>query len=93
MGVTPQPGPAVARFLSENPLPFSLLSDPQRVVVRAYGVNHPFGFDFSLRTARPSAFLIGRSGVIRYIYVASHQWDRPDLEGLMEQVANLGGTD
>lgn len=90
--MTPQPAPAVAAYLLQNPLPFPLLTDKGRVVARAYGVNHPFGFDFSFLTARPSTFLIDRERAIRLIYVASHQWDRPDLEGLMEAVANLGGT-
>lgn len=93
VGVTPQTAAVAAAYVAEHPLPFPLLSDSGRDVVRAYGVNHPFGLDFSLRTARPSVFLVDRNGVIRFIYVGSHKWDRPDLEGLMQAAANLAGTD
>jgi thioredoxin-dependent peroxiredoxin len=37
IGISPDPLPALAKFRSDHQLPFVLLSDPERDVVRAYG--------------------------------------------------------
>jgi peroxiredoxin Q/BCP len=75
-------------FAQTTQIPFPLLPDPDRVVIRAYGVYQFLSFE-SFRMARPSSFLIDRSGRIRFCYVGSNQWDRPAPEVLLAEAATL----
>jgi peroxiredoxin len=63
-------------------LPFPVLSDDDLSVIGRYGVAHdqePEG----RRIARPSAFLIDGSGVLRFGYVGEHASDRPAIGVLL----------
>ncbi|MDH4107524.1 MAG: peroxiredoxin [Gammaproteobacteria bacterium] len=60
VGVSPQDGDSHRKFRDEYGLPFSLLSDEDKVVVRAYDVDGPFGVG-----VRRVTYLIGRDGEIR----------------------------
>lgn len=81
--------PTQARAFSQHTaLPFPLLSDVERRVIRAYGVYHLLSLE-AFRMARPSSFLIDRAGRIRYIYVGTNQLDRPDLAELLVEAAKL----
>lgn len=78
-----------AKAYSEHAgLPFPLISDPERAVIKAYGVYHFLSLE-AFRIARPSCFLIDRDGRIRYLYVGSNQFDRPELEALLAEAAKL----
>jgi thioredoxin-dependent peroxiredoxin len=59
-GISPQDSVSHERFRREHRLPFILLADPDKSVVRAYGVDGPLGIG-----VRRATFLIGRDGVIR----------------------------
>jgi peroxiredoxin Q/BCP len=48
------------RFRERHALPYPLLADVDKTVVRAYGVAGPLGFG-----VRRATFLIGQDGVIR----------------------------
>jgi peroxiredoxin len=87
-GVVGQEAGAVARYLTGSPLPFPLLIDPERKVIRGYGVYQFLGID-AFNIARPSQFLVDRDGRIRFLYVGSSQWDRPAKEGLLGAAAKL----
>lgn len=87
-GVFGQSAQGVGAWLKQNPMPFPLLVDPDRAVIKRYGVWHPIGLD-AFNIARPSAFLIDRGGTIRYIYVSRNQWDRPAPEDLLGEAANV----
>ncbi len=63
---------AVTKFLEDNPLPFHVLIDETRDVLRAYGVWHRVGID-AWNIARPALFLIGRDGTILRSFVAKRQ--------------------
>ena len=72
IGVSPQSVASHQQFASQFDLPFSLLSDPQREMVNAYGVAGPFGFG-----VRRVTFLIDADGIIRNrvvsdFFVGSH---------------------
>lgn len=69
-------------------LPFPLISDPERSVIKAYGVYHFLSLE-AFRMARPSCFLIDRDGRIRFLYVGSNQLDRPELGALLAEAAKL----
>jgi peroxiredoxin Q/BCP len=42
-GISPQTPPSHARFRARYGLPFTLLSDPDKEIIRLYGVDGPFG--------------------------------------------------
>ena len=60
VGVSPQSSDSHARFASTHNLPFPLLADPKKNVVRAYGVDGMFGMG-----TRRATFLIGQDGKVQ----------------------------
>ena len=70
---------------AELSYPFPILCDPDRDVVKAYGVWHPLGID-SFNTAHPASFLIdSRSGRVRYAFVGSSQFARAPLSEILRR--------
>jgi peroxiredoxin Q/BCP len=73
VGVSPQSPGSHRRFREAYALPFTLLSDDKKNVIRAFGVDGPLGFG-----VRRATFLIGRDGVIRRraladLFLADHE--------------------
>lgn len=63
--------------------PFPLVCDPDRAVIKRYGVWHPIGVD-SLNTAHPACFLIDAAQRrIRYAFVGSNQFARAPVDALL----------
>ncbi|NHA14343.1 peroxiredoxin [Thioalkalivibrio sp. XN279] len=60
VGVSPQDADSHARFRDKHGLPFTLVADPDKVAVQAYGVDGPLGIG-----VRRATFLIDPDGVIR----------------------------
>lgn len=60
IGISPQDEATHSRFRERYSLPFPLLADPRKEVVRAYDCNGPLG----LGVARVT-YLIGRDGIIQ----------------------------
>ena len=71
-----QSSDAVRTYIEETGLPFNILIDETRDVLRAYGVWHKFGLD-AWNISRPALFLIDRSGAIRYSFIADRQDEFP----------------
>jgi peroxiredoxin len=72
---------------AEATYPFPLLCDPEREVVKAYGVWHPIGLD-SFNTAHPASFLIDAPTMrIRYAFVGSSQFARAPLGEILRRAA------
>ena len=70
---------------AETAYPFPVLCDPERAVVKAYGVWHPLGLD-SFNTAHPACFLIDSRGArIRYAFVGTSQFARAPLDELLRR--------
>ncbi len=72
VGVSPQSVASHRRFASSFSLPFPLLADTRKAVIRAYGVDGPLGLG-----VRRVTFLIDRSKTIRNrvvsdLFVGSH---------------------
>ena len=68
--------------VTESKLPYAVLGDPDLVTIDRYGVRHvdePMG----RRIARPSVFVLDRSGLVRYLHVGEHERDRPPLAALL----------
>lgn len=60
VGVSPQSADSHRRFRDKHSLPFTLLSDGQKAVIKAFGVDGPLGIG-----VRRATFLIDRNGIIR----------------------------
>jgi peroxiredoxin Q/BCP len=58
-GISPQDPESHARFRETHKLPFTLLCDPDKSVVRMYGVDGPFGIG-----VRRATFLINQDRII-----------------------------
>lgn len=59
VGVSPQSADSHRRFAEFHRLPFPLLADPDKRIIRAYGVDGPLGFG-----VRRATFYIGPDGTI-----------------------------
>ncbi|MBN1476813.1 peroxiredoxin [Candidatus Sumerlaeota bacterium] len=62
VGVSPQDMESHGRFQREHGLPFPLVADTDKSLVRAYGVNGPMGIG-----VRRVSFLVGQDGVIQSV--------------------------
>jgi len=62
LGVSVDSEESHRRFASKYNLNFTLLSDREKTIVRAYGVESPF------KTAKRVTYLIGPDGVIKYVF-------------------------
>ena len=72
VGISPQSVASHRSFSGSFSIPFPLLSDTSKKVIRAYGVNGPMGFG-----VRRATFLIDKNGVIQNrvvsdLFVNSH---------------------
>jgi thioredoxin-dependent peroxiredoxin len=65
VGVSPQSPQSHAAFVARYSLPFTLLSDPEKALARAYDVVGPLGFG-----VRRASFLINTAGVIEEALLA-----------------------
>jgi peroxiredoxin Q/BCP len=73
VGISPQPPESHRRFRDEYQLPFLLLSDEQKVAIKAFGVDGPLGI-----SVRRATFLIGRDrriqdAVLADLRISRHQ--------------------
>ncbi len=88
MSVVAQSSDAVRRYVEETGLPFNILVDQSREVLKAYGVWHPVGLD-AWNIARPSLFIVEPTGAIRYSFIADRQDEFPTHEEINSQLHNL----
>jgi len=90
--VVAQSSEPVRTYVEETGLPFNILIDKTRAVVKAYGVWHAFGLS-AWNIARPALFLIDRSGAIRYSFIANRQQEFPSHAEIMEAIEELRISD
>ena len=83
-----QSSEAVRTYIEETGLPFNILVDEKRDVLRAYGVWHKFGLD-AWNIARPALFLIDPSGSIRYSFIAGSQEEFPSHDEILQALDQL----
>lgn len=72
VGISPQSASSHERFRKRHNLPFPLLYDEGKKVIRAYGVDGPLGFG-----VRRATFFIGGDGIVKGrvvsdLFVGSH---------------------
>jgi peroxiredoxin len=75
--------------VGERALPFPIVADVERRVVRAYGLVHERGGPGGGDVALPAQLLIDRGGTVRWAHVARAITDRPDPAKLLERVRAL----
>lgn len=83
-----QSADAVRRYIEETGLPFNILIDESREVLKAYGVWHAVGLT-AWNIARPALFLIDQTGTIRYSRVAEKQHEFPSHEEIMAAIEGM----
>jgi len=86
--VVAQSSDVVRRYVEDTGLPFNILIDQSRDVLKAYGVWHKLGLD-AWNIARPALFLIDRTGAIRYSFVSESQEEFPTHEDILREVERL----
>jgi len=89
VAVVAQDSSVVRRYIEETGLPFNILVDESRDVLKTYGVWHRLGLD-AWNIARPALFLIDPSGTIRYSFIGEHQEEFPTHEEIVKEVEKLG---
>ena len=72
-GISPQDEDSHRRFSEEHDLPFTLLSDPEKVAIKMYDVDGPFGVG-----VRRATFLINqdrtiKDAVLADVFVGRHE--------------------
>src|SRR5262249_58433151 len=77
------------KVVDADRLPFSILSDENFDVVRAYGLVHPHGGPKGVDTTIPAHVLIDRDGKILWKHVAKRVLDRPDPDEVLAKVRSL----
>ena len=80
-----QKSEAVRRYIEETGLPFNILIDDSRSVLKAYGVWHRIGID-ALNIARPALFIVDPGGAIRYSFIGDKQHEFPSHEEILEAI-------
>jgi peroxiredoxin len=73
---------SVRRYIEETGLPFDILIDERRDMLRAYGVWHRVGLD-AWNIARPAVFLIEQDGTISYSFIGDRQREYPTQEAIV----------
>jgi peroxiredoxin len=81
VAVVAQSSSVVRRYIEETGLPFNILVDESREVLKAYGVWHRFGID-AWNIARPALFLLDPAGAIRYCFIGESQDEFPSSEDI-----------
>ena len=76
------PRERIRRYIEETGLPFDVLIDERRDVIRAYGVWHRFGYD-AWNMARPAAFLINPDSSIRASWIGTNQTQFPTSDVIL----------
>jgi methyl-accepting chemotaxis protein len=87
--VVAQRSDAVRRYVEDSGLPFNILLDESREVLKAYGVWHRLGLD-AWNIARPALFLIDPGGSIRYSFIAESQEEFPPHEEILRAIDAIG---
>ena len=89
VAVVAQPSEPVRRYIEETGLPFNILVDESREVLKTYGVWHRVGLD-AWNIARPSLFILDRTGAVRYSFIGDKQDEFPTHEEILAVLRSLG---
>jgi peroxiredoxin len=88
VAVVAQSSERVREYIEETGLPFNILVDESRDVLKAYGVWHAFGL-YAWNIARPALFLIDQTGAIRYSFIGRSQEEFPPHDEILRALDGL----
>ena len=88
VAVVAQASEVVRVYIEETGLPFNILVDTSRDVLKAYGVWQALGWS-AWNIARPALFLIDRTGAIRFSFIADKQDQFPSHEEILTALDTL----
>jgi peroxiredoxin len=89
VAVVAQSSVVVRRYVEDTGLPFNILVDESREVLKTYGVWHRLGLD-AWNIARPALFLIDSSSRIHYSFVGDSQDEFPSPQEIASALSRLG---
>ena len=79
-------------YAEKNGITFPLLVDKTRSVIKSYGVYHWLSLE-AYNIARPATFIIDKTGIIRYMYVGSHQFDLAKQTEILESLKDIAALE
>lgn len=88
IAVVAQKADSAAAALRDDPYPFPVLADASRTVVKQYGVYVRANFE-SFNIARPSTFVLDAKGVVRFMHVASIQFEFASWDDIFATIDSL----
>jgi peroxiredoxin len=79
----------LARYKQDQRLNFSLLSDFNKIVSKAYdSLYEKFGFNMQ-GVSKRSAFLIDKEGIVQYVEVLENASEQPDFSVINEKLGQI----
>ena len=75
-------------YAEKNGITFPLLVDKTRSTIKNYGVYHWLSLE-AYNIARPSTFIIDKTGIIRYMYIGTHQFDLAKQTEILESLKTV----
>jgi peroxiredoxin Q/BCP len=87
VAIAPEGIDAVRKYVSQNEVPYPIVSDAEHKVFDAYDVASRA---LSLGQ-RPALFVVDREGVVRWETVGTQQWQIPTNKHVMSVLAGLNG--
>jgi peroxiredoxin len=89
-GISVDSPQTLAKFKEDQQLNFTLLSDFNKDVSRAYGsIYEMFGLNMK-GVSKRSAFVIGKDGIVQYAEVLENAGEQPDFEKIKAVLSSLG---
>jgi peroxiredoxin len=82
----------IAAFAASQKIEYAMLSDPEGAINLSLGIRdeqYPVG-SAAFGVPRPTLYVLDRNGTIRLRYMEPTYRTRPDLEGVLRDVAALG---
>lgn len=79
-------------YAEKNGIAFPLLVDKTRSVIKSYGVYHWLSLE-AYNIARPATFIIDKTGLIRYMYIGSHQFDLAKQTEILESLKDIAALE
>ena len=76
-------------YAEKSGITFPLLVDKTRDVIKSYGVYHWLSLE-AYNIARPATFVIDKDGIIKYMYIGSHQFDLVPQSEVIESLKQIG---
>jgi peroxiredoxin len=90
LGVTTQNADGLADYMRRAAIPFPIVLDPDRAVIRRYGVYNLLSFE-GVNLPHNAVFLLDPAGVIRFVHVSRRSTDMPEEPLVRAALAEIAG--